>query len=195
VVSLILHRTLDVTVDNQYSDIELISPVYFCNCGTYYEYPVERTDVGVIMKTGFRFGLGKLSGGILMYEIRRKGNIRSNHQSDIDTMHAKVIEDASKMIRFLVIWKIECYKEPKVNVILVENDSELVLNEDKLAQLCDKVNNIPSSYYSSTWLTYDTMFVIRHVVMQKEGIELEITISKEPLSLSIMRPMWIESER
>jgi hypothetical protein len=108
ITSLTLHEVMNVTVHNQYSDIELASPVYFCNCGTYNEYPIERTSNGITMKIGFRFGLDKLPGGILMYELQRKGNTKSDHRSRgnakslrpprTDITSTNAVEDTSKMM-------------------------------------------------------------------------------------------------
>jgi hypothetical protein len=46
-----------IAVHNEYPDIELVSPVYFCAGGTYYEYPVEKKDKGIMMKFDFRINL------------------------------------------------------------------------------------------------------------------------------------------
>jgi hypothetical protein len=43
-ISLTPYETMVMTVYNQCPDIELASPSYFCNHGTYYEHPVERTN-------------------------------------------------------------------------------------------------------------------------------------------------------
>jgi hypothetical protein len=185
-----------ITVHNQDSGIKLISPVYFCNCGAHYEYPVERTDDGAMMKINFRFDPNQNeSRGILMYEIKREENAISDHQFNLDTK--EVIKDAPKMTQLLVTWKIEHLKEPKLVEMFVEHSKELVLNEGKLAQLYDKINNIPPGYHTSTWLIYDDIiFQVTREVVHKEGLELKITIHKEFRCLGhIVRPIWIESER
>jgi hypothetical protein len=190
-----LHKVMAVTVHNKYSDIELVSPVYFCSGGTYYEYPIEETNKGVIMKLDFRFDPNQdESGGILMYEIRRKGNIRFDHRSDIDTMYVKAIEYASKMMRLLVTWKMKHLEEPKVNVILIEYDNELVLNEDKLAQLYENVNVISCDSY--TWSMYSNMALkTKCEAVWRTGLELKIEISKGFRYEDNIRPMWIDAER
>jgi hypothetical protein len=212
VVSLILHGTMDITVHNQYSDIELALPVYFYDGGTCCEHPVERMDAEVMIKVGFTFGLDKLSGGILMYKAQR--NTQSDHQSSTDTISTEVVEDTSKVMQLLVVWKIDSFREPKVNVVLVEHENELVLNEDKLAQLYSKVNNMPLSYnreeiifdYDSddpsfdssrrTWLMCDnTVLATTHKVVHEGGHELRIAISQGIKGEDTMRPIWIDSER
>jgi hypothetical protein len=196
-VSLTLHRVIAIAVHNEYPDIELVSPVYFCVDGTYYEYPVERTDKGVMMKFDFRFNPDQdKSGGILMYEIRRKNNEISDRQSSTDTMYAKVIEEASKMMRFLVIWKIKHVAEHKESIMLVEHDSELVLNEDKLAQLYENINEIPYDYYRYTWSMCNNMVLaIKCEESWRTSFELEITIFKKLRYQVATRPMRDDSER
>jgi hypothetical protein len=199
IVSLTLHRVMDVTVHNQYSDIELVSPVYFCNHGIYNEYPVKRTDVGAMMKIDFRFGLDKLPRGILMYEVQEKGNIRSDHCLNIDTTSAKMVGDTSKMMRFLVTWKIENFGEPRVRIVLVEHDNDLTLNEDKLAKLYNKVNGQFSKQYSPsryTWLvSANTVLEATYEAVQKEGLELKVVISKGIKDWNTRPALWIDPER
>jgi hypothetical protein len=194
IISLTLHKTIAIAIHNQYPDIELASPVYFHNCETSYEYPVERTNVGSTMKIEFIFNSDQdKPRGILVYTIQRKETMRSDHPSSIDD---KVIEDALKRMRLLIAWKIEHFRWPRVRIMLVEYDNEPILNEDKLAQLCDKVNNIPSDHNHSkyTWLICDnTTLTITHKVMRKEGFELKMIISGELIDRGI-RPIWIEPE-
>jgi hypothetical protein len=196
IASLTLYGAIDVIVHNLYLDIELISPVYFCDCEKCYEYPVDITNVGAMMKIDFRFDLDKSSGGILMYEVQRKGNATFNHQSSTNIISAETADDISKMKRLLVAWKIEGPEKLRVHALLVEHDNELVLNEDKLAQLHDKVNDIPSSHSLSIWLTFDnTALVVTYNAMQKVGLRLNITISKGAEDKHAKSALWIDSER
>jgi hypothetical protein len=198
-VSLTLRGIMDVTVHNQYPDIELVSPVYFCNRGVYNEYPVERTDVGAMMMISFQFGLDKLPGGILMYGVQRKGNIESDHQFSTDATSIEAVEDTSKITRLLVAWKIEHFGEPKVYIVLVEHDSELEWNEDKQAKLYDKVNEQftrhcnPSRY---TWLVSDNIVLeTTYEIAQREGLELKIAIYKGIKDWDTRPALWIDPER
>jgi hypothetical protein len=102
-------------------------------------------------------------------------------------------------MRLLVTWRVKHPGKPKVNVMLVEYDNGLVLNEDKLAQLYDKANNIILYGHNSfgyIWLMYDnTMLKVTRKLMRKTGLELKITISTVSRNLDTMRLMWIEPER
>jgi hypothetical protein len=187
---------MDVIVHNQYLDIELVSPVCFCNCGKSYEYPIEKTDTDAIIKIGSIFRLDQDNpGGILMYGLRRKRNTRSNHQFSVHTIYAKFIEEASKIMRLLAIWKINCFGKPKVNIILVEYDNELVLNEDKLAKLYNKIDEVLFNDSERTWLMYDNTALEARVEVHKEGFGLSIIISEETENKNNMKPLWIDSER
>jgi hypothetical protein len=197
--SLTLHGTMNVVVHNLYSDIELVSPVHFCDNGTYNEYSVERTDVGAMMRTSLRFGLDKLPGGILIYEVQKKGDSESDYQYSIDTAFAEVVEDTSKMMRLLVAWKIKRLGEPKVHMMLVKHSNELVLSEDKLAQLYGKVDDQLSRRYSfseGTWLVHDnTVLYMTYETAQKEGLELNIVVSKGAKNKYTKSAFWIDSKR
>jgi hypothetical protein len=93
-----------------------------------------------------------------------------------------------------VTWNIKRSGKPKVNIMLVEYDDELVLNEDKLAQLYGKINDISSGNSSFGWLMYDnTVLVAKYEVAEEKDLELKITISKG--AKYTMNSMWINSER
>jgi hypothetical protein len=150
-----------------------------------------------MMRISFGFDLYQDEfGGIMMYEVKRKRNTISDHQSSIDTISTKVIEEALKMIRLLITWKIDCSGKPRVNMVLVEYNNELVLNEDKLAQLYDKINCKLCPYYGSIWLMCDnTTLKAEYEVVNEESFELKIIISKGFRCEYIMKPTWIDSTR
>jgi hypothetical protein len=196
-VSLTLRGIMDVTVHNQYPDIELVSPVYFCNRGVYNEYPVERTDVGAMMMISFQFGLDKLPGGILMYGVQRKGNIESDHQFSTDATSIEAVEDTSKITRLLVAWKIEHFGEPKVYIVLVEHDKDLEWDEDKLRWLHQKCWHPLNAWINPTrnnWLLDDGAVLETTSKVMNGGHRWDISIS-EGDNDNVMRPLWIDVER
>jgi hypothetical protein len=185
-----------VIIRNQHPDIELTSPVYFCKCGKYYKYPIERTDDGTVMKIDFRPDFDQdTPGGILIYKVQRKRNAGSNHQSNIDNIYDRVIEETSERIRLLIAWKIKRSEKPKVKIVLVEYDNHFVLNESKLAQLYDKFDIIPSSYYENTWSMYDNTVLKTTYGVIHEDLELKITISEGIKDWCTMPALWINLER
>jgi hypothetical protein len=197
-ISLTLHMPMDVIIHNQHSGIELTSPVCSCDGRIYDEHSVERMGDGTMMKVGFRFDLlDKLPGGILMYEVQRKGNTGSNHQASTDTTSIEAVEDTPKRMRFLVTWEIDSSWKFNVRTMLVEHSSELILNEAKLAQLLyDKIYDIPSKYYSRTWSIFDnTVLQTTYETLYEKGRELKINISEGVEYKDTMNPIWIDSER
>jgi hypothetical protein len=129
-------------------------------------------------------------------KYEKKESIKPDYQSIINIIPVKAIEEASKMMQLLVTWKINRSECSKVDIMLVEYDDKLALSEDKLAQLCEKVNGIPSNYYIITWLMCDnTVLAGTYEVMSEEGLELKITISEGTENEYTMRPMWIDSTR
>jgi hypothetical protein len=208
-VSLTLHTTMDVTVHNRYPDIELVSPICFYNHEKRYECLIEKTGVGTMMKTSFRIEMNELSGGILAYKVQRKGNTKSDCQPNTDTTSTEAIEDASKIMRLLVTWKENDSRDLIIRMLLVEHDNELVLNEDKLEQLYNKVNDIPSELYNwilkyddddgiykSTWLMCDnTVLKAACELIYEKGRELKVIISEGVRNLDDMKPLWVDSTR
>jgi hypothetical protein len=197
---------MDVIVHNQYSDIELTSPEYFCNCEVYNEHSIDRMSDVAMMKIGFRFDLEQgESGGVMIYKVQRKGNVKSDHQPSTDTTSIEAIENTSKTMQLLIAWKIERFGEPRIRIMLVEHDNELVLRE-KLAQLYDKINDVLSkeydlffksnSIFKSTWLVCDnTVLEATYKVVHEEGLGLNITISKGVKDMYTKSALWIDSRR
>jgi hypothetical protein len=197
IVSLTLHGVMDVTVRNQYSDIELVSPVYFCNHGSYNEYPIERTDIGAMMKIGFSFGLDKLPGGILMYKVQRKRGVMSDRQPKADATPTEVVEDTSKTMRLLVVWEIEHFRDLRVYIVLVEHDNELEWDEDRLSELHQKRWHSLNAWIDSTrnnWLLDDGAVLETTIKVMNGGHRWDIFIS-EGSNDNVRRPLWIDVER
>jgi hypothetical protein len=205
IVSLTLHGEVNVSVYNRYPNIKLSSPVYFCNCETGNEYSVEGMDDGAMMKIGFKYALEQDEpGGILMYEMQR--NTRLEYQSSADTTSVESVEDTSKMMQLLVALKFDSSWEFRPRIVLVEHDNKLVLNEDKLKQLYDKIYAMPievynsffkyNSIYESIWLMYNnTILKITNEIFLKKGLELMITTSEGVKDEDTKSALWIDPER
>jgi hypothetical protein len=196
-ISLTIHKTMAMTVHNQYLDIEPASPVCFCNRGKSHECLVERMNTDTVMKINFRVDPDQDEPkGILTYKVQRKRNASPDHQSNIDVTCTNSIEGALKMMQLLVIWKIERFWKPKARIMLIEYGNELVLNQDQLVQLCDKIDVIPTSYSSSRWLMCDnTVLTTKYEVVDEKDLELKVAISEEVENEYIVKPMWIDSTR
>jgi hypothetical protein len=152
-------------------------------------------DVGTVMKIGFMYDINQDEpGGILMYELQRKRNTKTDYQPN--TTSTGSAEDTYKIMRLLVVWKRDRSRNISACILLVEHDNELVLNEDKLAQLYDKIYDIPSTYFSCTLLICrDTVLETIGKIIFEKGLELKINISEGAKNKYTMKPMWIDSER
>jgi hypothetical protein len=167
--------------------MELVSPVLYCHHQCHYEYHVKKID-GATIKIDFKLDFDQDEpGGILIHKIQ--SNTRSNHQS--------INEETSRMMLFLVNWKMNCLWWPEAKIILVEYDDQLDLNEDRLAQFYDNIKDMLTGYY------VNTRFVCDNAVMNVEcdlipgkGSELKINISEGVESEYTIRPnLWIDSKR
>jgi hypothetical protein len=192
IVSLNFQIITPLTIYNQYPDIELASPVLFCNSECDHEYYVERVNNGTVMEVEFKldFEYDTLE-GILMYKVQRKSTAISDHQ------YGKVIEEASKVIRFLVAWKIESCRVCEEKIILIEYDDKFDMSENRLAQLYEKVKNIPASYYENVWLICDNTVLKStcDLSIHKTDFELKTYISEGIKGRHTLKPMWIDPER
>jgi hypothetical protein len=121
-------------------------------------------------------------------------------------LYIETVEDTSRMMRLLVTWKTKYPEQPKVNVMLVEHDNELVLDEDKLVKLYDKVNDMPSEMYNrtfkydgiyrSTWLMCNNIVLdVAHEITCEKGCGLKVTISEGVKGEDARSALWIDSER
>jgi hypothetical protein len=133
---------MDVIINNQCADIELTSPVYFTkDAMSYIQFP-QQVDSKSSVKIKFKIGISlDTSGGVLLYHLQRK-------------------EDTSISAQLLVIWG---HKSNKLysDVWLIEYESTLVWNEDKLKMLYDVYNIHHDLYYKlSGWLLDSTILEI-----------------------------------
>jgi hypothetical protein len=188
IVSLTLQKIAHMTIHNRYSDIELVSPVLFCNCENRYEYHVEKTDTGSMLKINIKFDTDQDVEGILMCKIQMKSNTRTNHRYSNG--------ETSRVMRLLVAWKIK-HSRAHEKTILVEYDDTFEVNENRLEQLYNKVRNIPTMWYRNEWLIYDDTIlkVTSNSLTYKRDPGLEITISRGVGDSVTIRPMWIDPER
>jgi hypothetical protein len=197
--SLIPRGTMDVTVNNHYSDFEISKPLYFCERRAHDGRPIERIGTGNMTKIGFRFGSERLPSGILIYELRRKGNVEPDYRLDVGIISLEPIEDISRIMQLLVIWKFDPSEEVTIHVMLVEHSNELTLNEDKLEQLYNKIDNQLPKHSDSrkrTWLvTASEVLAVTYKVIHEEDFKLKIDISEGVVDKDTIKPIWIDPYR
>jgi hypothetical protein len=121
IISLTLQSTMNVIINNQCPNIELTSPVYFTKDTTCHIQFPQQMNSDSSVKVGFRTSINEnMFGGVLLYHLQRK-------------------EDKSISVQLLVIWRCES-DELYSYTWLIEHESTLVWNKDKLKILYDRYN-------------------------------------------------------
>jgi hypothetical protein len=108
-------------------------------------------------------------------------------------------------MRLLVTLEVKSPGEFRPRIVLVEHDNGLVMNEAKLAQLYNKVNNIPTKLYKwtrkydgiykSAWLIRDNTVLEATEEMIYEGLELKLTVNEGVKDKHAEPTLWIDSKR
>jgi hypothetical protein len=177
IVSLTLQSVMDVTIDIQCTDIELTSPVYFIkDAACHVQFP-QQVNSKSITKVSFRTGIDRDTfGGVLLYHLQGKA-------------------DTSITTQLLVIWG---YNSDGLYLDqwLIEHESTLVWNEDKLKTLCE-IYKVRDYVYLNTrlWLLNDDTRLQTMYETLYGNSEMKITIFKEKYHTFPKKPLWIDSNR
>jgi hypothetical protein len=166
-----------MTIDNQCSNIKLVSPVYFAKDGVCHVQFPQHVYPKCMKKVDFITGVDSITfGGALLYHLQRK-------------------EDASISTQLLVIWTFG-FVVPYPHVWLIEHESTLTWNEDKLKRLYDVYNErYDKDFNTGKWLLYDNtkLQIVRE--SSRGGFKANVTISEEKGQLQLRKPLWIDSNR
>jgi hypothetical protein len=129
------------------------------------------------MKIKFITGVNRdMLGGALLYRLQQK-------------------EDASTNIQLLVIWG--CLPDKAYShAWLIEHESTLVWDKDKLKMLYDVYDNRwYTDYALRAWqLNDDTVLNIKYVSSCGD-FEMKIIISEEKDQFSYIKPFWVDPDR
>jgi hypothetical protein len=181
IISLILQPAMSVIINNQCSDIKLISPVHFIKNTTRHIQLPQQVVSNSTMKADFRSGIDRGTfGGVLLYHLQGK-------------------EDTSIIAQLLVIWGFRLGNIYS-NTWIIEHESTLFWNEDKLKRLYDVYD---SRYDTSTnlkaYLLNDSTMLKTECTTLHGGFEIEVIISEqeeeEEDQLATMKPLWVDSSR
>jgi hypothetical protein len=180
IISLTLQSAIDMTINNQCSDIKLISPVYFNKDTTYHIQFPQQVNSNSIMKANFITGMDENTfGGALLYRLQRS-------------------VDTSISTQILIIWKYRSY-EPYSDVWLIEHESTLIWDEYKLRRLYNIYNSqyeVYTTTHQGEWLLdNNTELKTKCKTSYERDLKVDIIISKgEHLSHPI-KPLWVDSNR
>jgi hypothetical protein len=127
-------------------------------------------------------------GGILLYHLQRK-NDESNNLTD---------KDISISTQLLVIWEFRIDRL-YLYAWLIEHESTLIWNEDKLKKLYDEYggqNDTNIIFNTGKWLLDDNIKLrIVCEASYKRSSEINIIISEEKDTLYPIKPLWVDSNR
>jgi hypothetical protein len=168
---------MDMTIDCQCADIKLTSPVYFIkDASCHVQFP-QQVNSKSIMKINFITGADKDTfGGALLYRLQRK------KKTSIST-------------QLLVIWGYDSIG-PYSYTLVIEHESTLVWNEDKLKRLYDVYNSQHRVYFNSEkWLLDGNTRLNTYCRTLHGGFEMDISIHKRESNSIPKKPLWVDPNK
>jgi hypothetical protein len=173
-VSLKLQSPVDMTINNQHTNIKLASPIYFTKDTTCHIQFPQQVDSNSMVKVKFRTDMDQDTfGGVLLYHLQRKENINA---------------------QLFVVWGHK-YNKIYSYAWLIEHESALAWNEDRLKRLYDVYDDQLNReiFIMKEWLLDDNTKL--KTKCELSSIGLEIIISEEKNLLSPTKPLWIDPNR
>jgi hypothetical protein len=187
-------EALNITIRNQYPDLELTSPVYFSTNTAYSISPSQQADVSNAMETSFWIVFTQEDFKVaLLYKLQRKHAASTNNHPNNSTAFTK---DAATNIHLLVVCDIG--EHNIINACLLEYDNDFTWDEDKLWALYHRYNDQLRNYdYGTiTWLIHDDVVMkIRHDITYGSDYKLDIILSEGIGKYDMKRPMRIDPRR
>jgi hypothetical protein len=184
--SFALQSPISLNIYNRCREINLISPTYFIHGGRWNVVPDQEIDVNTVMRNRIEFDTRQdILEGILAYRIHRQ-----HAESD------QSIQDGSKSIWLLVVWRVEYTKGLHVHALLVGNDKKLELDKDKLSELHQKCWHSLNVWINPTrnnWLLDDTAVLETTIRVMNGDYRWDIFIS-EGGGDNVERQLWIDME-
>jgi hypothetical protein len=188
-------KALNITIHNQYPNLELESPVYCSTNAAYCASHNQQVDTGAIMETSFRRRPNSgLFEGALLYKLQRKHANRTDNQPNTSITS---IEDTATSIYLLITW---CYYRPyKFYAFLIECTNDFTWDEDKLWALYQKyISEFHQKHkpITMTWLIYDDAVMKTKLdITYEPDFKLDIIISEGAEKYNTKGPMKIDPER
>jgi hypothetical protein len=168
---------MNMTIDNQCSSIELVSPVYFTKDATCHIQFLQQVDSKSEMRVKFKSGIIQDTvGGILLYRLQWG-------------------EDVSTSTQLLVIWGCK-FNRFYSHVRLIEHESTLDWDKDKLKMLYDIYDSQCNiNFNRREWFLDDSIKLKTKCEISHGGLEMIIIISEEKDIPLPRKPLWIDSKR
>jgi hypothetical protein len=185
--SLALQPLVSLNIYHRCQNINLTSPAYFTNGGRWNVAPDQEIDANAIVRSRIEFDSKQdILKGILAYRIHIQ-----HTESD------QSVQDESKCIWLLVVWRAEHTKGLHVHALLVGHNKKFEWDEDKLRWLHQKCWHSFNAWIHPTrnnWLLDDTAVSETTIKVMNGGHRWDIFIS-EGNNDNVMKPLWIDVER
>jgi hypothetical protein len=179
IASFTLQSTIDMTINNYCSNIELTYPIYFIEDETCHVQFPQKVNSRSIMKINFIINIYRgMFGGVLLYRLQRK-------------------ENTSISTQLLVIWGYKSNK-PYLHTLLIEHDSALTWNKDKLERLYHIYDNQYARFFVTNmniWSLDDNTKLQTFHLSSHGGFEMNIIISEERNQFLPQKPLWADPDR
>jgi hypothetical protein len=123
---------MNVTINNQCSNVDLTSPLHFTKDAMCYRHIPLQVGSKSTMRANFKTDVNRDTfGGVLLYHLQRKEYSESGARFDAV---AASIKDVSITTQFLVIWEFRIDRLYSYAWV-VEHESTVVWDEDTLEEL------------------------------------------------------------
>jgi hypothetical protein len=188
---------LNMTIHNQYSGLELVSPVYCSNSTIRYVSPSQKVDTGNTIEASFGIDSREDDAkGIVLYKLQRKHTTKiDNHSSSNNTS----IEDTATNMYLLIAWNVKNCFFNSFYMYLIECANDFIWDEAKLWALHWEYNyQFVKNYRSNiiTWLMNDSeVMKMRLNITYGSNYKLDIVISEGTGKYDMKRPVQIDLER
>jgi hypothetical protein len=178
-----LYDTHTVLVHNQCSDFELVSPAYFGRNAIWIRSSDQKVDTNAMTRASFGKEIFKDKfASVLIYKLQRKGRLKSNDQSNVDSAFT---EDSSTSFNRTGY---------SVRALLIKHGNIIDWNEDTLEKLHSMYHALcRDDEIEDTWLLDDATVLMTTSKWKKDSHAFEITISEGIRKDDSMGPLWVSS--
>jgi hypothetical protein len=188
-------KSLNITIYNEYSGLELTSPVYFSTSTVYCVSPTQQTEIDYTVEISFGMDSKQDdSKCALLYKLQRKHATKTDNQHN--NSNTLSIEGTETSIYLLVVWDV---KYQHSCVCLIECTNDFTWDEDKLWALYREYNK---EFYEDYQFRTITWLMNNGEVMEtsprlayESDYKLSIFIFKEDEKDDMKRPMKIDPKR
>jgi hypothetical protein len=176
---------MEMTINNQCSNIKLTSPVCFIKNATYHTQFPQQVDSKSRINVNFITGIDEGTfGGALLYRLQRK----DSNEPDEDTLVST---------QLLVLWRCKLgsfysFAAP------IEHENTLIWNEDKLEEfyhIYDSQYDIVPLFDCKICSLNDNAALKVKCRWSHGGFKMNIIISEEEKQSLLKKPWWIDSDR